>query len=185
MNTNLTPAGVAWDAWIAQRGGSGLVSQRQRERLADLIHYARVRSPFYHELYRGLPADLNSIRDLPPVTKRELMDRFDQWVTDPDVHRADLELWIGDLTHLGQDYLGQYLVCTTSGSSGTPAILVLDHRELAVMNGLGYARALSSLLSARILWATLRTGARSAAVFATGGHFLGAALMARRQREIG
>src|SRR5689334_15494445 len=52
------------------------------------------------------------------------------------------------------------------------------------MNGLGYARALSNLLSRRILWAILRTGGRSAAVFATGGHFLGAALTARRQRAM-
>jgi phenylacetate-coenzyme A ligase PaaK-like adenylate-forming protein len=121
---------------------------------------------------------------LPPVIKPELMHRFDDSVTDPEVHRSDLEQWIGDLSHLGHDYLDKYLVCTTSGSSGTPAILVLDRRELAVMNGLGYARALSSLLSRRILWAILRTGGRSAAVFATGGHFLGAALMARRQRAM-
>src|ERR1051326_3650002 len=112
------------------------------------------------------------------------MLRFDDWVTDSDVRRSDLERWIGDLSHLGRDYLGKYLVCTISGSSGTPAILVLDHRELAVMNGLGYARAQSNLLSRRILWAILRTGGRSAAVFATGGHFLGSALMARRQRAM-
>jgi phenylacetate-CoA ligase len=125
---------------------------------------------------------VDDIQILPWVTKAELMERFDDWVTDRAVHRSDLERWIGDQSHLGDDYLGRYLVCTTSGSSGTPAVLVLDHRELAVMNGLGYARALSSLLSRRIVWALLRTGARSAAVFATGGHFLGAALMARRQR---
>jgi phenylacetate-coenzyme A ligase PaaK-like adenylate-forming protein len=80
--------------------------------------------------------------------------------------------------------MDRYLVCTTSGSSGTPAILVLDHCELAVMNGLGYARALTRLLSGRLLRGLLRTRSRSAAVFATGGHFLGAALMARRQRAI-
>ena len=158
--------------------------QRQDQRLAALLDYTRARSPFYAEQYRDLPAAIKNIQELPPVTKARLMQRFDEWVTDSAVRRIDLERWIGDLSHLGQDYLDQYLVCTTSGSSGTPAILVLDHRELAVMNGLGYARALSSLLSGRILWAILRTGGRSAAVFATGGHFLGAALMARRQRAM-
>jgi len=184
MNTNLTPIAVALDAWTAQRGGSVLVRQRQEQRLAALLDYARARSPFYAEQYRDLPAEIKDIQELPPVTKARLMERFDEWVTDPAVRRIALEQWIGDLSHLGQNYLDQYLVCTTSGSSGTPAILLLDHRELAVMNGLGYARALSSLLSGRILWAILRTGGRSAAVFATGGHFLGAALMARRQRAM-
>ena len=182
--SSLTPIRVARDAWTTQRGGSPVINQRQRVRLAELVRYARARAPFYQELYRDLPANLDDIRALPPVTKPDLMDRFDQWLTDPAVHRADLEAWTKDLSHLGQDYLSQYLVCTTSGSSGTPAILVLDHRELAVMNGLGYIRALSSLLSLRIIWAILRTGGRSAAVFATGGHFLGAALMARRQRAM-
>jgi phenylacetate-coenzyme A ligase PaaK-like adenylate-forming protein len=184
MTTKLSPIGVAWDAWMTQRGGSALIAQRQRDRLDRLVAYARARSPFYAERYDRFPAGLSRFQDLPPVTKRELMDHFEQWVTDPEVRRSELHQWIGDLSHLGQDYLGRYLICTTSGSSGTPAILVLDHRELAVMNGLGYARALFSLLSTRILWTIARTGGRSAAVFATGGHFLGAALMARRQRAM-
>jgi phenylacetate-coenzyme A ligase PaaK-like adenylate-forming protein len=174
MKTELTPVGVAWDAWHTQHGGSSQITRRQGARLAALVDYARAHSRFYAERYRGLPTPVAELEQLPPVTKPELMLRFDDWVTDSDIRRSDLERWIGDLSHLGHDYLGKYLVCTTSGSSGTPAILVLDHRELAVMNGLGYARALSNLLSRRILWAILRTGGRSAAVFATGGHFLGA-----------
>jgi phenylacetate-coenzyme A ligase PaaK-like adenylate-forming protein len=184
MTTKLTPVGVALDAWMTQRGGSALITRRQRERLAALVAHARTHSPFYAERYHGLSAGLTPIEELPPVTKRELMDRFNDWVTDREVRRSEVEYWIGDLSHLGQDYLGRYLICTTSGSSGTPAILVLDHRELAVMNGLGYARALFNLLSTRILWTIARTGGRSAAVFATGGHFLGAALMARRQHAM-
>jgi phenylacetate-coenzyme A ligase PaaK-like adenylate-forming protein len=184
MNTKLTPIGVALDAWSTQRRGSVCVRQRQRERLAALLDYARARSPFYFEQYRGLPPRIEKVQDLPPVTKARLMARFDDWVTDSAVRRIEVEHWIGDLSHLGQDYLGRYLLCTTSGSSGTPAILVLDHRELAVMNGLGYVRALRNLVSRQILWAILRTGGRSAAVFATGGHFLGAALMTRRQRAM-
>jgi phenylacetate-CoA ligase len=184
MNSELTPVGVAWDAWRTQRGGPALMTRRQQERLYALLDYARAHSPWYAQHYDGLPTRITEIQQLPPVSKPELMRHFDEWVTDRDVRRSDLERWIGDLSHLGRDYLGKYLVCTTSGSSGTPAILVLDHRELAVMNGLGYARALWNLLSRRLLWAILRSGGRSAAVFATGGHFLGATLMARRQRAM-
>jgi hypothetical protein len=113
MTTKLTPVGVAWDAWMTQRSGSALVTRRQRERLAALVAHARARSPFYAEHYDRLSAGLGSIEDLPSVTKLELMDRFDDWVTDPEVRRSDLERWIGDLSHLGQDYLGRYLICTT------------------------------------------------------------------------
>ena len=118
MNTKLTPIGVAWDAWTTQRGGSGRVMERQRQRLAELFDHARAWSPFYCDDYRGLPREITNIQDLPPVTKATLMDRFDEWVTDPRVRRVELDHWIADLSNLGRDYLNQYLICTTSGSSG-------------------------------------------------------------------
>ena len=38
--------------------------------------------------YRGLPADGVRLRDLPPVTKPQLMDRFADWVADPALSGA-------------------------------------------------------------------------------------------------
>ena len=75
------------------------------------------------------------------------------------------------------------MVCTTSGATGIPAILLHDHAALVVYNALGYVRSLPvAFLSPARLWALLRGRGRLAAVFVTRGHFLGNTMMARRLR---
>ena len=118
---------------------------------------------------------------LPSVTKPELMARFDDWVTDPDVTRARVEGFVANLDHLGQDFLGRYVLCTTSGSTGVPALLVQDRRAVAVMTGLAYVRALNAL-SPRLVVQMLTRAPRLAAVFAQGGHFLSTTMFERRLR---
>ena len=54
---------------------------------------------------------------------------------------------------------------------------------MAVYNAIGYTRAMPALLSRNDLWRLLRSGARSAAVYATGGHFFAAAVLERRLKQ--
>ena len=171
----LTAAWVAWDAWCSTRGGATAVEARRQQRLAALVAHARQASRFYAELYADLPPGTTELRRLPPVTKPQLMARFDDWVTDPAVTRAAVEAFVADLGNIGVDFLGRYVVFTTSGSTGVPTLLVQDHRAVAVMTGLAYART-GGLLTPRLLADTLRHGGRQAAVFATGGHFLTAVM---------
>jgi phenylacetate-coenzyme A ligase PaaK-like adenylate-forming protein len=177
---NLTSLRVAWDARRTARGGAMAIASRQQQRLADLVAFARTHSRYYAERYRDLPTATTDLRQLPPVTKPELMARFDDWVTDPAVTRAGVEAFVADPSRIGQDYLDRYVVFTTSGSTGVPALLVQDRRALAVMNGLAYMRGVG-VISTGDLWRVLRAGGRQAAIFATGGHFLGATMMARRR----
>ena len=50
---------------------------RQQQRLATLVVHARQASRFYAELYADLPPGTTELRRLPPVTKPQLMARFD------------------------------------------------------------------------------------------------------------
>jgi phenylacetate-CoA ligase len=132
-----------------------------------------------------VPERLSEIRQLPGVTKAELMPHFDDWVTDPSVTRVQIEVFLADPGNVGRDFLGRYVVCTTSGATGIPAIVVHEHTALVVYNVLGYARSLPALLlSPGPVWALLRGRGRLAAVFVTGGHFLGNTMMARRIRKM-
>lgn len=173
---------MAWDAWRVNRGGPGALAARQRVRLGALVEHARDRSPFYAELYRGLP-QAPALDQLPVTSKPELMARFDDWVTDPAVTRAGVEDFVADPGNLGRDYLGRYVVFTTSGSTGTPALLVQDHQALAVMTGLALARS-AAIFAPAVLARVLLHGGRSAAILATGGHFLGATMFERRRRSV-
>ena len=118
---------------------------------------------------------------LPPVTKPELMARFDDWVTDPSCDPSRCRGFVADLDNLGRDFLGRYVVFTTSGSTGVPALLVQDRRAVAVMTGLAYVRALGAL-TPWLLARMLTRVPRQAAVFASGGHFLSTTMFARRLR---
>jgi phenylacetate-CoA ligase len=144
----LTALRVAWDAWRATRGGLTGIPARQAARLEALVRHARQASRFYAEHYRAVPPGPigpEAFYSLPPVTKPELMARFDDWVTDPRVTRAGVERFVADLDNLGRDFLDRYVVFTTSGSTGVPALLVQDRRAVAVMTGLAYVRALGAL----------------------------------------
>lgn len=174
---------VGWQTYRAGRQGRAGIARRQQQRLRDLVSYARTHSTYFADRYRGVPQTLTDITQLPAVTKSDLMSHFDEWMTDPAVHRNEVEAFIADPTMIGHDYHGRYVVCTTSGSTGTPTILMHDHRALAVYDALGYVRSIPiAMLRRDVLSALIRGHGRLAAVFVTDGHFLGNTMMARRIR---
>lgn len=185
MNKLPTFLTASWGAWRTARKGKERIAQRQQERLQELVTYARTHSRYYAQVYRDVPEQVIAITQLPVVTKAEMMDHFDEWVTDPALSKHDVDAFISRPELIGHDYLERYVVCTTSGSTGIPAILVHDHGALAVYNVLGYIRSLPVFLaSLRNIGVLLRGKARLAAIFVTGGHFLGNTMIARRKKKM-
>ena len=111
---------------------------RQRRMLADIVGHARKASPLYHDLYRGIDRDDVEPADLPTVTKATLMERFDDWVTDPRLKLTDLERHLDGLTGDGL-HLGKYRVVASSGSTGTRGVFVYSRRDWLV-NMANFAR---------------------------------------------
>lgn len=144
----LKPLWVARDAWRATTRAGTAIAARQAARLEALVWHARPASRFYADHYREVSPGLvgtEALYHLPPVTKPELMARFDDCVTEPSVTRAGVEQFVADLDNLGRDFLGQYMVFTTSGSTGVRALLMQDRRAIAVMTGLTSVCALGAL----------------------------------------
>ena len=159
---------TSWDAWRAVRVGTPGITQRQHERLRALVSYARTHSKYFADLYQAVAEPCPDLGQLPVTTKAEMMRHFDDWVTDQAVTREQVEAFIADPSLIGHDYLSRYVICTTSGSTGTPAILLHDHGALTVYSVLGYIRSLPVVLfSLRHLWALLRGRGHLAAVFVT------------------
>ncbi|OLT09551.1 CoF synthetase [Kocuria sp. CNJ-770] len=165
-------AGAAWDAWWAEHAGTAAVAHRQQVRLAALVQHARRASPYYRRLYRALPPDVTDPVLLPPVAKPQLMEHFDEWVTDPRLTLAALRRDVlPDPVRVGVLHLGRYHVLTSSGSSGEPAVLVHDHRSWSSAGAVLGVRARRTLLRRDVLAPVARHGLRVAALLATGGHF--------------
>lgn len=180
----LTFSHIAWDTWNATRGGMVGIKARQQRRLGELVAFARMKSPYYNNKYLHLPEHIRDIRQLPPVLKPDLVEFFDYWVTDRAVTRTGVEAFTADKALIGAHYLGRYFVCTTSGTTGIPTILVHDAGMLALSPAVELARAIPAWGLSAAEWIRLASlQGRVAAVFVTGGHFQGMASMRRRHLE--
>ena len=160
------------DARRAKRLGPGAIAERQRSRLSEFVMFARASSPFYRELYRDLPERVQDVTLLPVTDKKRLMARFDEWPTDRDVTLEKVRAFIDNRDLVGERFLGKYFVATTSGSTGTPGIFLLDDHSLAVGAVLLY-RGIRDWLAFGDLARIVLGGTRMAMVVATGGHFAG------------
>ncbi len=166
--------------WQARKASPQELSRLQSQRLNEIVRHARQSSRLYAELYRDVPEDLVSPRQLPVVSKADLMPRFEDWVTDPAIQRADLDAFIADPEQIGHPFLGKYTVCTTSGTTGQPAILLQDPATMNLVGALNILRAMPAWINGKQLMRIIGAGMKTAAVWATGGHYLGITMMKRQ-----
>lgn len=114
----------------ARLDGEGL-RRRQRRMLADIVGHARRASPFYRELYRDVGDGDIELSALPTVTKSQLMEHFDDWVSDPRLKLDEVNQHLQGLTGDGH-HLGRYRIVASSGSTGARAVFVYSRRDWLV-----------------------------------------------------
>ncbi|MBQ4310900.1 MAG: phenylacetate--CoA ligase family protein [Oscillospiraceae bacterium] len=104
--------------------------EMQKKRLAELVEYARENSPYLKKLYKELP-DNFVLTDIPIMEKYDMIEHYDDWVTDRDIHLPDIEAFCNRESSDGELYLGKYTVLHTSGTTGSPLYMARDrHRNL-------------------------------------------------------
>lgn len=97
----------------------------QQQRLQELVAYAREHSPWLSKLYADLPTDF-TLTDLPVVQKQDMLEHFDNYVTDRSIHIEDLLAYIDRPVDDNSLFLGRYTALKTSGSTGLPLPMVRD-----------------------------------------------------------
>ena len=173
---------VSLDLMPSGRASAELMALRQRTRLTQLLEAARRGSALYRERLQGLSLVTTELGDLPVVCKHELMARFDDWVTDPQLKLATLRDFTVNPTCIGEPYLGKYLVWESSGTCHEPGIYVQDAQALAVYDALESVRRCAPRPLLR-LFDPFLLGERIAFVGATSGHFASMVTM-QRLRQI-
>jgi phenylacetate-CoA ligase len=119
------------DAWSREE-----LEAHQRERGREAIRHAAARSRLYAERFDGA----TELRDIAPVTKAELMARFDDWVTDPRLTLAAADEHLAALTR--DTYLhGEYRAMATGGTTGRRGIFVFDRAEWIQLLGIMHRAA--------------------------------------------
>jgi phenylacetate-coenzyme A ligase PaaK-like adenylate-forming protein len=163
---------LAYDVHRARKEGQAGINRRQQVRLHEMVVHARANSDFYARHYRDLPSDFPDLAALPVTTKKMLMDAFDEWVTDPAVTFSEARAFSDDPSMVGTSFYGHTLA-TTSGTTGTKGIFLLDARTMAVTQAIAL-RMLSTWLDAGDVLRIIAGRARMAMVMAKGGHFASA-----------
>lgn len=105
--------------------------------LNELRRWAAEQSPFYRRFHAG--CESRPLEQLPVLTKGQLMESFDDVVTDRRVRLAEVREFLERLEgyRLFQD---RYWVARTSGSTGTPGVFLWNRREWTMVVA-SYARA--------------------------------------------
>lgn len=140
----------------------------QRKRLRELISYAKTNSPYYAELYQGFDEDTPLV-NLPTTGKADLMKHFDRWMTDRAVTREKVDAFMSDVSNVGKKLDGNYLVYTTSGSTGNPCIILYDKTAISVSSAISVLR---SFARKQDMKAFIKNGKKNVALFADGGFYL-------------
>lgn len=114
--------------------------QYQRRKLKNLLKYTQKNSKFYRELYRDI--DLSkitpyNIAELPVVTKSQLLENYDDWVCDSNIHKDDVIEYASNIQNIGRLYLDKYYITSTSGSTGEKLKVVNEKDDFTNMLAMG------------------------------------------------
>lgn len=113
-----------------ERWTQSQLSQHRQRAVGELRGFAYARSPFYRQFHRGLLD--TPLEELPVLTKSELMEHFDEVVTDRRIRLRDVEAHLATVAADAR-FLDRYRVVATSGSTGMRGIFLSDPTEWATV----------------------------------------------------
>jgi putative adenylate-forming enzyme len=106
----------------------------QANRLKMLLRYVLKNSEFYKNYYKkyGIThkrLDSITLKDLPPIDKKIMMDNYDEFVCCPGLKKKEIEKFISTPSNRGKRYKNNYHIIHTSGSTGEIGLFAYSSRE--------------------------------------------------------
>lgn len=102
------------------------ILEYQEKGLRKLRDFAYSNSPFYKKFHQG--HENSPLNELPILTKKQLMQSWDEIVTDRSLHLKDEENFLDNLKGLGL-FQGKYFAWATGGTTGVKGIFILSQKE--------------------------------------------------------
>ena len=110
----------------------------QRAGLRALLAHAIERSPFHRRRLAGVDPgrfELADLASLPVMTKAQLMEHFEEVLTERDLSRAAVERALAETTTEPVPIGGRYIAMASGGSSGVRGVFVLDREAFVAFVG--------------------------------------------------
>ena len=158
---------------MIQTHNGGKMSQNeikkiQYKRLKKLVKYAKNNSSYFKNLYSNINSDF-SLEELPTTNKIEMMKNFDSWITDKNISIEKINEFTKDIENVGHMIDNKYLIFKTSGSTGNPATVLYDKKNINVASSVA---ALRTFARKEDFKSFMKNGKRTAGVFANYGFYL-------------
>jgi phenylacetate-CoA ligase len=100
----------------------------QDQKFRELLRHAHQNSEYYREKFKGKNLETCRLQDLPILTKNDMMNHFENFVTDKRLKRQPIIDFMSDFGNMGKYYLNEFVVSHTSGSQGQAAVIV-QHKD--------------------------------------------------------
>lgn len=140
----------------------------QYKRFKKIVEYARQNSHFFKELYKDIGDDFG-LEDLPSTNKVAMMENFDAWITDSNITMDRINEYTKDIDNIGRMIDDKYLIFKTSGSTGNPATILYDKKNIDVASAVAAFRTFARKEDFKRF---MKNGKRTAGVFANYGFYL-------------
>lgn len=96
----------------------------QEKRFRHLLRHTMAHSKYYQDRWKRINIETCKLQDLPILTKADLMEHFEDVVTDSRLKKEPIIEFMTNLDNIGRYFLGEFVVSHTSGSQGQAAIVV-------------------------------------------------------------
>lgn len=166
--------GAGGALWRERRWSGEQIRDYRDLRLSALVRHARSNTTLWRERLAHLDTDSAiNLAQIQPITKDEVMAQFGASIAGGALTAAEVESFVRDERRIGTALKGQFMVATTSGTTGRVGYFVKDTRSFSLANGALMARVLRDRLIPREL-ARFSFGRRyrMAMAIATEGHFI-------------
>ena len=144
------------------------IKKIQNKRLRKIVLYAKNNSSYFKNLYADID-DNFKLEDLPPINKIEMMKNFDNFITDNSINMKKIEKFTNNIENVGHMIDGKYLIFKTSGSTGNPAVVLYDKKNIEVASSVATFRTFARKEDFKKFF---KNGKKTAGVFANYGFYL-------------
>lgn len=150
------------------------IERTRNKRLSAILQHAKATTPLWTDRLANIDArDPNALSQIRPITKDEIMSRFDDSISGGALTLDEARTFTRDRARVGDLYRDQFMVATTSGTTGRVGYFVTDARSWANLNGALFARILRHrLIPSEVLRFCFGRRYRMAMTIATEGHFI-------------